>query len=340
MATDHYTRLGIKKEKFYELDEKEKKELVDKQFRGLAGSLFSKLLSIFFPGLAEKRLIKLKEAMDILKKDDTKANLTVDYNNNQSQEAIKNNSTKPLNLEEKIEQKKKELEEIKDGRETQKYDVTNKIIEHLESELKGLMERVLEIKAAKINDLNLKLEGTKGRDNRNNIKSDIVQIANERSKLLKELNDLDSKQPKKEVGQQDELTNIPPKFTNVSTEKNLEVLKEQFKKGLEKIGIDIKGMGHKEVLEKLKDNFLLNAQYEMIKKFEGKSEQPEQEKSEQQAKSGAKKGVSNKAVRIPLTKNVQKLVSNASEEGINFAQRELNRTGEASEQQKGNGRSI
>ncbi|GHM58588.1 MAG: hypothetical protein sL5_07000 [Candidatus Mesenet longicola] len=41
MATDHYTRLGIEKEKFYELDEKEKEELVEKQFRGSTGSLLS-----------------------------------------------------------------------------------------------------------------------------------------------------------------------------------------------------------------------------------------------------------------------------------------------------------
>ncbi|WP_339047630.1 hypothetical protein [Candidatus Mesenet endosymbiont of Phosphuga atrata] len=76
-------------------------------------------------------------------------------------------------------------------------------------------------------------------------------------------------------------------------------------------------MDHKEILEKLKDNFLLNAQYEMIKEFEEKSEQPEQEKSANQAKSSTEKNMNKKAPNISLTKNVQKLVNNAPEIRLN-----------------------
>ncbi|GHM58342.1 MAG: hypothetical protein sL5_04800 [Candidatus Mesenet longicola] len=316
MATDHYTRLGIEKEKFYELDEKGKEELVEKQFRGLTGSLLSKLFDIFFPGLAEKRLVKLRDARDILKSElkadniDGKENITVDYNNNQSQEQTKNNNTKSLNLDEQIEQIKEKLEKIKTGREGREGDITrnetvSKVITHLESELKGLMENVLKIKTAKINDLDSKLQRTGDEDERSKIKGEITKIVNEYSKLFEELNGLDSKQPKKEVGQQAELTNNSIKLKESQKKDDLTVVKEQFKKGLEKAGINTEGMSNKEISQKLKDNFLLNAQYEMIKEFEGKSEQ--------QAKPDAEKAVGNKAARIPLTDSVQKLVSNASE---------------------------
>ncbi|WP_339047859.1 hypothetical protein [Candidatus Mesenet endosymbiont of Phosphuga atrata] len=50
MATDHYTRLGIKKEEFDKLDKKEKEELVEKQFKkiapkGLVATLLTKFLA-------------------------------------------------------------------------------------------------------------------------------------------------------------------------------------------------------------------------------------------------------------------------------------------------------
>lgn len=297
MATDHYTRLGIKIEEFYNFDEQGKKELVDKQFRGLTGSLFSKLYSIFLPDSAKKRLAQLKNARDILKDDRMRKYYDFSLKNgekpNVDYESLKNHLDNPSVFNNLIEKQQKKLDSIKSRvingkglptgmgaraldieKTLEKLKKTRSVIEEINN--KAQMEQIkeeLKSKLDKINDLNFKLKETKDPIERNHIKGDIAKIANEHSKLLKELNDLNSKseQPKKEVGQQTEVTNNPIKLKEPQKKDDLTVIKEQFEMGLKRDGINIEGMSHKEILEKLKDNFLLKSQYEMIKGFEGES---------------------------------------------------------------------
>ncbi|XGA08568.1 MAG: hypothetical protein U0X86_000822 [Wolbachia endosymbiont of Xenopsylla cheopis] len=312
MATDHYTRLGIEKEKFYELDEKGKEELVEKQFRGLTGSLLSKLFDIFFPGLAEKRLVKLRDARDILKDDkmrehynsfvdskvitenityselegaiksselkadniDEKENITIDHNNNQSQEQTKNNNTKSLSLDEQIEQIKEKLEKIKTDKGGKERDITrnetvSKVITHLESELK------------KLNELNSQSKQLEQEKSANQAKSDTEKNMNKKvpkipitTSVTANLADRHNLSNANKVNLNSK--SAPPKPPRLSLNKQIqqqeEVLakmKMRFHEGLKEAGIDTKGMSDKEIQNELRYMGTLPLQFENILNTKG-----------------------------------------------------------------------
>lgn len=118
MATDHYKRLGIKKEEFNELNKQEKEELVDKQFKKLAPKgLVGFILTLLPEFLVPKKLKLLKSARDIL--NDAKVRKYYDFSlesgekPNVDYKLLKNRLDNPSIFDNLIKEQQKELDNIK-----------------------------------------------------------------------------------------------------------------------------------------------------------------------------------------------------------------------------------